>query len=272
MKSQLRIAVVITLVLVTVSITTTSGQDTLPRANEKGDFTTFTHFYWKVVDTDPAGLNGRELKGENDAYGELDLSTMPVIMHFPKGSLLLARAGCVDKNGASWLDVMLGAGGKYCLVRANTKFVVPVKIPQGTRAFEIRSVEASKDSAELHSGMGADTPCIEKVKPLSRIILLSSEGEWWSVMTLSGQTGYMKSSRISPDKWNHFVAGKITDPDGYTNLRKGPSKDEQVITKLPKDRMVLLAKPGEWADVVTCDAGEQRGFIKSSLVEWFIIQ
>ncbi|MGV8124748.1 MAG: SH3 domain-containing protein [Candidatus Xenobiia bacterium LiM19] len=249
------------------------ADNSLPEPDGKGDYTTFNHLCWRVVDRDPEGLNGRKLTAAVDAFGQVDITTMPVIITFPGDSILLVRSGCVDRKGNTWLNVVLGAENRYCLVRANNKYVIPVKTPEGVQCVKISQVRDSDGFTHLRSGKGTEAVSIEKVKSASDVVVLSSLGEWWKVMSLSGNTGYIHRSRLGSASGHRdgYAVAMVNDPDGYTNLRQGPSKDASVISKIPNKCMVLLAEPGEWSSVITADRNEQRGYMKSTLLEWIII-
>jgi hypothetical protein len=92
------------------------------------------------VDTDPDGLNGRlspdfptDWKNCGAQWPQSDPGTWPVVARFYKGTILNATTGNLgvnfikDSRGKNWIMVRISAD-KVCFVRANSKFLKPVRI------------------------------------------------------------------------------------------------------------------------------------------------
>lgn len=111
----------------------------LPEPDSRGDYSGRTEqSRWKVVDPDPAGLNGRMSPrfpaDPGDARAEwppLAIGQWPVVARFAPGTVLTAVRGNVgsilveDLEGRPWLLVRTPRGG-LCFVRANQKFLRPL--------------------------------------------------------------------------------------------------------------------------------------------------
>lgn len=121
-----------------------TAQEDLPTADRNGDYSGRTsHKKWIVVDPDPDGVGCRwsEEMPENwyapDANRPpLNISDWPVVRRFQKNApsqnltANLAPAGfatLTDRSGNPWLKVSIGPNDLICLVRANVKYVQPVR-------------------------------------------------------------------------------------------------------------------------------------------------
>lgn len=112
-----------------------------PKTDKNGDYILpFSHIYWEVADKDPNGLNGRLSKdfpvNWNDArtkWPNSNVAKWPVVARFGYGKVLNAVNGnrginrMLDANGKPWLMIEISKG-KYCFVRANKKYIVPVRM------------------------------------------------------------------------------------------------------------------------------------------------
>ncbi len=56
----------------------------------------------------------------------------------------------------------------------------------------------------------------------------------------------------------------IKDPDGYTNLRQGPSKNTIIIKKIKEGETFNIIEYGEWCEILTNDG--TRGYIHKSRI------
>lgn len=116
----------------------------LPKADSNGDYSGKTsHQKWIVVDPDPDGVNCRWSEemptswyAPNTKLPALSISQWPVVRRFTKDTSsqnLTANttpAGLVtinDESGKPWLKVSIGSNDQICLVRANSKYVQPVR-------------------------------------------------------------------------------------------------------------------------------------------------
>lgn len=76
---------------------------------------------------------------------------------------------------------------------------------------------------------------------------------------------YENSSRIDFDDYNPYI---IYSKEGYTNIRKGPSKQYDVIEKVPNDYYAAITQDfGDWKYIVYFEGGSDKvgyGFIHKS--------
>lgn len=112
----------------------------LPQPDHAGDFHPRTlQRDWAVVDTDPAGLNGRlatnfpqNWEDPRETWPSSEVLQWPVVASFAPGSRLKAVHGNLgaiflqDRSGRSWLMVFRPDGRGVCFVRANARFIRPV--------------------------------------------------------------------------------------------------------------------------------------------------
>ena len=124
----------------------------LPVANQQGDYTGLLarqrgnrQVNWVVVDSDSQGLNCRmaqrfrsisvdalDAPDELFAKNKHNVSQWPVVTTFRRGQRLEAVTGnnanqimIADSQGKPWLPVLTGKAN--CFVRANSRFVKPVR-------------------------------------------------------------------------------------------------------------------------------------------------
>lgn len=120
------------------------AEDTLPTPDSNGDYLGKTsHQKWTVVDPDPNGVNCRWSEEMPTAwyapdakFSSLNISQWPVVRRFTKNTpspslqANLTPAGfatLMDDSGKPWLKVNIGSNDRICLVRANSKYVQPVR-------------------------------------------------------------------------------------------------------------------------------------------------
>ena len=76
---------------------------------------------------------------------------------------------------------------------------------------------------------------------------------------------YENNSRIDFDDYNPYI---IYSKEGYTNIRKGPSKQYDVIEKVPNDYYAAITQNfGDWKYIVYFEGGSDKvgyGFIHKS--------
>ena len=116
----------------------------LPKADSNGDYSGRTsHKNWIVVDPDPEGVNCRWSEtmptswyAPDTKLPALTISQWSVVRRFIKDTSSqnltanAAPAGFVtinDESGKPWLKVSIGSNDRICLVRANSKYVQPVR-------------------------------------------------------------------------------------------------------------------------------------------------
>ncbi|MCD4784884.1 MAG: hypothetical protein K8T10_13800 [Candidatus Eremiobacteraeota bacterium] len=144
MKNKASIFFIIMFLLFLTANSIAGAQDhgyTFPTPDKKGDFVIpRSHRYWKVVDNDRNGLNGRlatnfpvNWEDPRVAWPKSNVAQWPIAARFRKGSILNATRGnrgiifLRDRNKKPWIMIEISKG-KYCFVRANTKYIVPVKL------------------------------------------------------------------------------------------------------------------------------------------------
>ena len=122
-----------------------SGVISDPPGDRTGDFSSRTgHLFWTVVDADPSGLNCRWSPDVPEAWyapdadwSDRDYQNWPVAMTFDYGTVLTANitpagfATVTDSRDLPWLKVRLGSADQICLVRASSRYILP--IPYNTR-------------------------------------------------------------------------------------------------------------------------------------------
>lgn len=127
--------------LLTIAISTTAtAQMPVPRPNADGDYPRTSHKLWKIVDTDPNGLNCRWSEEMPDVwyspaaqFTDLNIQDWTIVRRFHSDMVLTANttpAGFTyiyDDRHLPWLKVSLGDNDEICLVRANQRFVVPIE-------------------------------------------------------------------------------------------------------------------------------------------------
>ena len=110
-----------------------------PVADDSGDFSRRTGYnLWQVSDTDPAGVNCRwspempeEWYSPATDWSDTDFQNWPVTRTFEYGTKLVSDGSpagfmrVVDSRGLPWLKIKVGDNNQICLIRANTRYVVP---------------------------------------------------------------------------------------------------------------------------------------------------
>lgn len=119
-------------------------EEALPSADANGDYSRKTsHKKWLVVDSDPNGVNCRWSQemptnwyAPDAKLPTLNISQWSVVRHFQKNTpsqtltTNLTPAGFAtlfDESGKPWLKVSIGSDQQICFVRANKKYVQPVR-------------------------------------------------------------------------------------------------------------------------------------------------
>jgi hypothetical protein len=120
------------------------AKQALPKADANGDYSSKTsHKKWIVVDPDPNGVNCRWSEEMPTSWyapdaklPPLNINQWPVVRRFkentPSQNLIanLSPAGFAtlnDQSGKPWLKVTNGSNDQICFVRANSKYVQPVR-------------------------------------------------------------------------------------------------------------------------------------------------
>lgn len=111
----------------------------LPVADATGNYRRSGHRTWRVVDSDPNGLNCRWSEAmPTDWYSpatqfpDQNFAQWPVVRRFSTGTTLTANLSPAgfevfyDRRRQPWLKVSLGDNEQICLVRANAVYIQPI--------------------------------------------------------------------------------------------------------------------------------------------------
>mgnify|MGYP002375931239 FL=1 len=106
---------------------------------------------------------------------------------------------------------------------------------------------------KIYFGLGSDIPTI-------------IEYIWLSDGTLLGS----KVRNESPVQ-KLILVGTINDKDGYSNVRKNPDKNAQIITKFTKNEIFYFTPTkSDWWPVYKEEGGKQIGFINKTRILRYI--
>ena len=121
----------------------TTPQAELPQPNERGEYQRTSHRYWKVVDSDPNGLNCRmgahsieEIENPGSKV-DLNIGSWPVVGTLKQGQkfeIYLGPSGLgvlYDRQNQPWFFVENSEGidgPGNCFVRAHSSFVQPIQL------------------------------------------------------------------------------------------------------------------------------------------------
>ncbi|MBM3466050.1 MAG: SH3 domain-containing protein [Armatimonadetes bacterium] len=115
-------------------------------------------------------------------------------------------------------------------------------------------------------------PAAERVEAGERVLVLFRDGDRAAVVLGSAQVvsptmallrfGYVPKTCLRALGREASSAATVEDPDGYVNLRAGPSKDYPVLARVPRREAVFVLGPGEWTRVMT--AAGREGYLHSS--------
>ncbi|MBK4731546.1 hypothetical protein JJD41_16980 [Oxynema sp. CENA135] len=83
-------------------------------------------YEWQVVDPDPNGLNCRYYNRRRGPNGR-DIYEYPVGTTFQEGELIKSAMIQLDNRGLPWLWIGTSATTEICYVRANSRYVQPVR-------------------------------------------------------------------------------------------------------------------------------------------------
>ena len=233
-----------------------------PKADKNGDFVIRGYPYWEVVDTDPAGLNGRlsmdhsyEWFSPGCEYRKRNIYEWPVVRRFKKGTLLLADlspAGfCTsfDDRGKPWIRVSIDSefGGIICYVRANEKYIKPVKKPAYTKklTYKLATWKTFSSGCKIFSkpdSWSAELQCKTAID--DTFIILSEKGDWFRIFTRGNKQGYVLKKNLDVEKDNILGAALTIKKTG---LRKYPIGRYPVFKSVEPGKVVFLisAKKGE---------------------------
>lgn len=127
----------------------------------------------------------------------------------------------------------------------------------------------------MRASASLNSEIVQRVNSGERLMVVGEKGEFYDCMLLYPGSelpeifGFIHKSRVKYVK-SALGAGIVNDPDGWSNLRSGPSTGSSVVRRLaPRDGFfIVLARSGEWCKV-KASSGEV-GFLHKSRVEWVI--
>lgn len=274
----------------------------VPGSDKNGDYNIRGYPYWQVVDEDPSGLNGRlsmdhpfQWFSPGCGYEDDKISQWPIIRRFKKGTILsadLSPAGfcmSMDDRGKPWIRVSIDTepGGIICYVRANRKFVKPVKKPETLNRLTYNLAELLPGFNNVIVRKKPDersVPIRYEVKKTHRFVVISSKGNWSGIFTNTGQYGYIQSNKIRVIKKTVLGAAKVVKK---AEMRKYPISGHVVTGTLTPGKTVFLVSSmgGEvnfsgkykeiddtesWIRVLSSDG--DYGFVNPESLEWIPLE
>lgn len=88
------------------------------------------------------------------------------------------------------------------------------------------------------------------------------ENDDWMLVTFDGKTGYLMTKYTSTSMVFESVKETVYVDAGILNLRKSPSKDADIVTKLERnDKLTRIGIAGDWSKVKT--ASGKTGYVVS---------
>ncbi len=120
-----------------------------------------------------------------------------------------------------------------------------------------------------------DSKVATTVKDGEVVLVVQTLGDFYDVLVLEvdpdkpDQFGYVHKSRVTGIK-PALGAGVIQDPDGWSNIRSGPSSNSSVVTKwkVRDGAFVVISRSGEWYKVKTRSGSS--GYLHQSRIEWVL--
>lgn len=300
MKKNVTAILIAMLVMIYTAGSLCAGE--IPKPDKNGDYKSKTgHMLWVVVDDDPNGLNGR-LSNRQPMFfyaprekspGDSILD-WPVIRRFKKGDVLIANttpagfALTTDNRGLPWLKVNIGAiptndsGGEViCYVRANSKFIRPVKSPKNWsgQTLPLARINDPDGYTNVRSGPGSDYAIIERIQKHQPFIVLNEKGKWHKIFTPEKRTGYVHNSRIDLNFYTMEAAYGAAVVSSHTNrikLHTGPSTGHPVAGHVNDGQLLYLLIPpsenevkppvGSWTKAITTRG--RKGFVNLRSLKW----
>lgn len=280
-----------------ISLSACLAAESLPKPDKNGDYIgKMSHKSWVV--TDSGFLNGR-LSHELPMYWydprvkwpRMNIGQWPVIRKFAGGTILTANgvpAGFVvihDENEKPWLKVNISppgekSGDAVCYVRANVKYVRPIQTNRTPDlSFSMGLIDDPDGYTNVRARPSKENSIICRVNRGEHFLMLSRGGDWWKILAPTGKQGYMHKSRIRTVVDGFTGAARVSDPDGYLNIREGPSTSYKVVGKAQNQEVLyLLPAPwdikhkdpiGPWIRVMTVNG--QIGYVSSTRLIWITL-
>lgn len=83
------------------------------------------------------------------------------------------------------------------------------------------------------------------------VLVLAQEGDWIKVLISKDVVGYVHHSRVigHPGEKDVDELAVVDDPDGYSNLRSGPSTGGEVLSRVDSGTIVMVLERGAWCRV-----------------------
>jgi len=115
---------------------------------------------------------------------------------------------------------------------------------------------------------------LDKVYQGDRFLIVRRQGDFFDVLLLKVDPdqpdvfGYLHSSRVKVVHTAALGAACINDPDGWVNLRSGPSSQHKILGRIDKTDGFFVLTQGEWCKVMTRQG--LTGFVHKSRIEWLL--
>lgn len=113
-----------------------------------------------------------------------------------------------------------------------------------------------------------DSPIVGTIKSDSRILYREIQGNsWYEVYSLTKHFyGFMYSGLVRSMYANDLQTGYVSDVDGYTNVRKGPSTQTEIVTSINDGGRLLFERSSNpWFKVFNTE-GQYLGYMHSSRI------
>ncbi|MCI4668312.1 MAG: SH3 domain-containing protein [Bacteroidia bacterium] len=124
----------------------------------------------------------------------------------------------------------------------------------------------SRGSSTLREEKNFNSKVIGNIKGSETFVFLREHKEWYTVIKQDGTQGYLPKSRIRRLCESPSGTGQINDPDGYTNLRYGPSTRSTVIRKIERGEIFFYKERNDsWWEVITLDG--RKGYMHYTRVQ-----
>lgn len=123
----------------------------------------------------------------------------------------------------------------------------------------------SRGSSNIMEAKSYESKVIGSIKGRETFIYIKEDKDWYSVYTQDGKQGFVPRSRIRRLCDSPSGTAQINDPDGYTNLRYGPSTRSTIIRKVERGEVFFYKEKNDsWWEVITRDG--QKGYMHFSRI------
>lgn len=124
----------------------------------------------------------------------------------------------------------------------------------------------ARGSSSIRAAKNYDAKVLGSIKGKETFVFIREDKDWYTVIAQDGTQGYMPKGRIRRLCDSPSGTGQISDPDGYTNLRYGPSTKSTVIRKVPRGEVFFFKEKNDaWWEVVTLNG--QKGYMHFTRIQ-----